>query len=130
WYIGLSSGPEARRPAGAVALSSHARTDTGGARAHRHSSGVDFQLRLRPLSPRRRHLDARLVHGVARRTDMAADTCDRNVRPRGDCAAQRDGLCAAERRSTGAELACLALADTVLRRTDSARGARSDADGA
>ena len=55
-------------------------------RAHRDSRRVDVRRRLFAVHPGRRHLDARLVHGPARGTDLAS-----NPRHRGNRAA-RDPL--------------------------------------
>ena len=91
-YVCIPPRPTDGRSQSAVAIPRHSRADTGAARAHRHSRGVDLQLRLRPLSPGRRHLDARLVHGAARRAHLAAYTGDRSLWRSGDRTSQPDGL--------------------------------------
>src|SRR5439155_5600183 len=66
----------------------------------------------------------------AGRADLAADSGHRSVWHRGDFPSQPDGFSAAEPGPARAKFARLALADPVLRRTDSARAKWADADGA
>src|SRR6202035_547497 len=123
--------PATGKSRSAVAVPRDPRADTRAARAHSDSGSVDLQLRLRPLSPGRRHLDARVVHGAARRARLASDTGHRSVWRSGDRSSQSDGLrIAGDAHHAPGKLTEPALADPLLRRADSARTEWADLDGA
>ena len=81
-----SSDRERVRASGATrrigTLSGHARPAARAARAHRDSRLVDVRRRLLAVPPRRRHLDAGLVHGAARGAGLASDASHRHHRAR------------------------------------------------
>ena len=83
-HIRVLPRPTSWKQARAVALPAHPRPDTRLTRAHGHSLRLDVQHRLRRIPPRRRDLDARLVHGADGRDHLAADGWDRGVWPGGD----------------------------------------------
>ena len=81
-----------RRPR-ARALPRHARPAARAPRADRHPRVVDLRRRLLGVHPRRRHLDARLVHGPAGGLDVAADVGGRRARADRDRAARMSSAC-------------------------------------